>query len=51
MLTSTVTLRERSTAPGFSGSALAPSEGTMRSTYFAPKAVLDLISASTLLGR
>ena len=29
----------------------APSAGTMRSTYLAPNAVLDLISASTLLGR
>ena len=51
VLTSTVTLRECSTAPGFSGSELAPAVGTIRSTYLAPKAVLDLISASTLLGR
>src|ERR1700682_4860674 len=51
VLTSTVTLREWSTAPGLSDSEVAPSPGTMRSTYLAPKAVLDLISASTLLGR
>src|ERR1700744_517645 len=50
VLTSTVTLRECSTAPGSSGAELA-SAGTMRSTHLAPKAVLDLISASTLLGR
>src|SRR5882757_9542541 len=51
VLTSTVTLREYSTAPGLRDSELAPSGGTMRSTYLAPNAVLDLISASTLLGR
>ena len=51
VLTSTVTLRDRSTAPGFSGTGLAPVGGTMKSTYLAPNAVLDLISASTLLGR
>src|SRR6476646_11251532 len=51
VLTLTVTLRECSTAPGLRDSELAPSGGTMRSTYLAPNAVLDLISASTLLGR
>ena len=48
--TSTVTLRECTTDPGLSRSALA-SGGTIRSTYFAPNAVLDFISASRLLGR
>ena len=50
VLTSTVTLRERTTDPGLSRSGLA-SAGTIRSTYLAPNAVLDLISASRLLGR
>src|SRR5882757_3288431 len=50
VLTSTVTLRECSTAPGASGLELPPA-GTIRSTYFAPNAVPDLISASTSLGR
>ena len=50
VLTSTVTLRECTTDPGLSRSGLA-SAGTIRSTYLAPNAVLDLISASRLLGR
>src|SRR5436190_23095999 len=50
VFTSTVTLRECSTAPGDNGFELGAS-GTMRSTYLAPNAVLDLISASTLFGR
>src|SRR3977135_4062664 len=50
VLTSTVTLRDWSTAPGFRGVWLGCS-GTIRSTYFDPNAVVDLISASTLLGR
>ena len=51
VLTSTVTLRLCSTAPLASSRWLAPDAGTMRSTYLAPNAVLDLISASMLLGR
>ena len=50
VLTSTVTLRECSTAPGFSAVGLGWS-GTIRSTYLDPNAVVDLISASRLLGR
>src|SRR3981081_1627648 len=50
VLTSTVTLRECNTAPDANGFGLGLS-GTMRSTYLAPNAVLDVISASTLLGR
>src|SRR6476620_8066729 len=50
VLTSTVTLRECTTEPGLSRWGLA-FVGTIRSTYLAPNAVLDLISASRLLGR
>ena len=43
-------MRERIMASAASGAGLGCS-GMTRSTYLAPKAVLDLISASTLLGR
>ena len=50
VFTSTVTLRECKIAPGLSAVALGCS-GTIKSTYLDPKAVVDLISASRLLGR